>query len=313
MRGRRNILWGLTAAAIAVTLILRAFGVIPDGLYDVLVRSLPALLIFIGLAVLLRDRMPFGGVVALAVTLAVAFNVGLIAYSTRSGQYREDNRIPLAQAISGDVNLLRVEANLLTTDVNILLADPQSIGGEFVGSLESTLAVEYVEDGQGGAVLTLNERISEQFPFLDRVGRGRVDIALPADLAVDVLLNVQQGTGTLDFGNINLERLNVNLQQGDLRLVLPEYAAQSPDVNGNGNLNIQSGSLTVFIPQEVAVRLEFPSGSGGEPEVDETVYNVLRDGTIETRSFDTIPVQVRYVIRIPRGSVRIEESISADS
>jgi hypothetical protein len=313
MNGRRNIIWGLVAAAIAVVLILRAFGTIPDGLWNVILRAVPALLIFVGLAVLLRNRMPFGGLVALAVSLAVAFNVGLLAYSTRSAQVREDNRIPIEAIISADVNLLRIEANLLATDVNVLLSDADAVGGEYVGSLENTITVNYVEDGQGGAVLTIAETPSEQFPNLERVGRGRFDLLLPPDLATDVLLDVQQGTSTLDFGNIDLERLNINMQQGDVRLVLPEYAAQSPDVSGNGNLNLQDGTLTLFVPASVGVRLELPTGSGAEPQVDETVYNVLRDGTIETRSFDVAETQVRYVIRIPRGRVRIEESALAGS
>lgn len=313
MNGRRNIIWGLVAAALAVVLILRAFGVIPDGLFDVIVRAAPALLIFVGLAVLLRGRMPFGGLVALAVSLAIAVNVGLLAYSTRSAQTRDDNRIPIEAVISTGVNLLRVEADLLTTDVNVLLSESGAVSGEYVGSLENTLTVNYVEDGQGGALLTINETPSAQFPNLERVGRGRFDLRLPPDLATDVLLDVQQGISTLDFGNIDLERLNVNVQQGDVRLVLPEYAAQSPDVEGNGNLNVQNGALTLFVPRSVGVRLELPTGSGGEPQVDETVYNVLRDGTIETRSFDIADTQVRYVIRIPRGAVRIEEAAQAGS
>ena len=48
MNTRRNILWGLIGVALAVVLMLRAFGVISDNIFDVLVRAAPALLVFAG-------------------------------------------------------------------------------------------------------------------------------------------------------------------------------------------------------------------------------------------------------------------------
>lgn len=308
MSGRRNILWGLIGVAVAAVLILRAFGVIPDNIFDVLLRAAPALLIFGGLALLLRDRLPFGGVLALGLAAFITVNIALLAYSSRAGQMRDDNRIPITQTINSGVTLLRVELNLLSTDVNVLLAEPNSIGGEFVGSTESQLVVDYTEDALGGAVFEITETRPSALPNLQAVGRGRLDLALPPELAADILVNVEQGIATLDFGNTDLERLNLNVGQGDARVVLPNYAAVSPDVSGSGTLNLQAGTLTLFVPRDVGLRVEFPTASAGDPQVDETVYNVLRDGTIESRQFDSADVQMRYTVRVPGGRVIVTDS-----
>lgn len=313
MNTRRNILWGLIGVALAVVLMLRAFGVISDNIFDVLVRAAPALLVFAGLALLLRDRLPFSGVIALGVAAFLTVNVALIAYSTRAGQMREDNRIPLSHTISDEVTLLRVELELLSTDVSVLLAEPQTARGTFVGSTESALDVSYVEDGLGGAVLRIVETQPNTFPNLEAVGRGRFELNLPPNLAADVLVNMGQGTATLDFGNTDLERLNVNIGRGDARVVLPAYAAQSPDVSGNGTINLQDGQLTLFVSREIGLRVEFPTASARDSQVDETVYNILRDGTIESRQFDSASIQLRYAVRVPGGGVTVTDAAQAET
>lgn len=291
---------------IVVALFNQATASIPPGLYDLLIRALPAVLVFVGLWVILKNRIPFGGVVALALTVTLVFNVALIAFSARANQPRTDYRVAIRESISPDVNLLRVSVELLAADLNILLAERGTISGAFVGSEESLVSVRYVEDGQGGALLELVETQPNTFRNLEKVGRGQLDLSLPPALATDLLATVQDGTATLDLGNIDLERLNLNLQSGSARVVIPEYAALSPDVSGNGTLNVTRGDLTLFIPETLGVRVEFPSFSAGDPIVDETIYNVLRDGTIESRNYDNAPIQVRYVVRVPGGRLTIQ-------
>jgi hypothetical protein len=78
-------------------------------------------------------------VIALGLAAFLTVNVALIAYSTRAGQLRDDNRIPISQTVDDDVTLLRVELELLSTDVSVLLADARTVSGAFVGSTESVL------------------------------------------------------------------------------------------------------------------------------------------------------------------------------
>ncbi len=312
MNTQRNLLWGLIGVALAITLLLRALGVIPDNVFDVLARAAPALLVFAGLAWLLRDRLPFSSVIALGMASFLTVNVALIAYSVRAGQLREDNQVPISQTVDDDITLLRVELELLSTDVSVLFADARTVSGAFVGSTESALEVSYVADGLGGAVLRIMETRPNALPNLEAIGRGRLDIRLPPDLATDILVNVGQGTATLDLGNIDLERLNVNIGRGDARVVLPTYAARSPDVSGNGTINLQGGSLTLFVPRQVGLRVEFPTASAADPQVDETVYNILRDGTVESRQFDSATIQLRYVVRVPGGRVTVTDAAQAN-
>ncbi len=303
---QRSLLVGVIALAVALVVVLRALDLLPDGLYDLIQRAAPALLVFVGLWLLLRERTALGGVIALVLTAALAVNVALIAFSARAGQMREDYRLPITEQISPDVTLLRVDVSLLNSDLNLLLADPAAIEGEFVGSLESEVSVAYVEDGLGSAVLTLRETQADAFQMLADVGRGRLDLALPPELAVDLLLQVDQGTAAIDAGNFDVERLNLTVNRGDARVVLPLYAPIIAAEDGRaGVIALGNGSLTVFAPEDLGLRIAFTSASAASPEVDESRYNIFIDGTIESRSYDLADVVVQYAVSVPGGGVNV--------
>ena len=54
VRRRTNLLWGVVLFAASLTLLLHALGQIPVGIYDIINRSWPALLVLAGLSIVLR-------------------------------------------------------------------------------------------------------------------------------------------------------------------------------------------------------------------------------------------------------------------
>lgn len=319
---QRDFLIGLVILAVGIVLTGNALDIWPGGLGDILRRALPAVLIALGIGAFLRGRVPFSSIVALAITAFLVVNIAVVGFSSRSGQQREDQRVPVDQQIDVNVTLLTVDVGVLSTDVEIALdtSAGRVVRGEFVGSRESTFEVAYADDGTGRATLTLREMQPNPFPNLDDIGRGSLVLAFPAGMGIDLALTGQQGGATLNLDQADLERLNVNLTRGDVIVTLPDYQPRSPSQaatdNPNlppllGTLQVLDGTLTVAVPDGVGARFELNLfDSGVERLFDPTVFNELRQPpAIESRNIDAASVKLRYAIVVPRGQIRITEVV----
>lgn len=302
-------LLGLVVLAVAVYALVSALGVVPFGVQDLIGRAWPALLVLAGLAILLRGRVPVSGLVAVAVTALVTSGIGLAAFQGRAGQPSDAQRIPIEQAIAPDLALLRVRLNLLASDVQVLSGlTPESVKGQFRGSLASQITFSYEEAADRSATLLLTESRSEGLPALDQLGRGVLELELPPDIPLDIEFVGADGDATLNLNDVALERLNVRVSGGDLILTLPTHQpVLVPAGESNGTLTASTGSITLFVPQSVAARLELNrGGSGIEPQFDAAQYNYLVGDVLESRTIDTAPFALSYVLNVPRGLIRVE-------
>ncbi len=302
---------GLTAVVIAGLLILAAAGVLPAGAVDILQRSWGALLILVGLFLLLGRRFPLGSVAAIGVTVALVAGVATLAYSSRAGGQRTDQMQGIDTALDSGVSLLQVEVTALTTDIEIDLSDTErTITGEFTGSSQSVIRTDYVEDGSGLGVYTFEESKSSDLPRLDEVGRGTLRLRMPAGVPLDIVVRGQSGSVTLNLSGTALERLNLDLAEGDALITMPEYEPRSQAALAQpGTLTVRSGAITLVVPEDVAGRFELDRGSSGiAPQFDETVYEYIGGVLLEHRSFTSADQVIRYVIVAPRGLIRIEST-----
>jgi hypothetical protein len=312
IRRQTNLLWGVVLLAAAIILVLRALGQIPDGVYDLIARAWPSLLVLAGLGIFLRGRLPFGSGIAFILTALLVGGLAAYSFSTRAEQQRNDNQVEFAQPVGDGITLLRVRLHTLATDVILARSAGESaISGDFVGSTESDIQVDYVEDGDGTATFTLSEVRPAAFPMLAAIGRGALRVELPPEVPTDIEFIGVQGDATLDARDIWVERLNIDLREGDALVTLPLYDPQgSPDDATLGAWAVRNGNITVVVPTAVAAHLELDRGlSGIQPQYDATVYNLLATGTtgaLEARNFDTAEIRVRYNITAPRGQIRLD-------
>ena len=309
IRRRTNLLWGLVVLALALLLLARSLGAIPDGLFDLILRAWPALLLLAGLSLLLRNRVPFGEALALLASAIVAVVIISSAYSTRATQQRQDHQQAISQPLGSNLSLLRVRIQTLATDVDLLGTLTTEVTGTFGGSSDNQIEVSYAEAADNSATLTLHEvRESGDFPMLETMGRGTLHIELPPNVPLDVEFVGQDGSATLNMGATALERLNITSVRGDVIVTLPEYRpllSQSSD--SLGTLTVGDGNLALFIPAAVGARLELDrGGSSVQPEYDADVYNYLVGDILEARNINSANVIMRYTLRVPRGRIRVE-------
>jgi hypothetical protein len=305
---RTNLLWGVVFLGASILILLSALGVLPVGIADLLGRSWPVLLVLIGLSIFLRDRIPFGSFIALGVCAGLVAGVTVAGFSNRATQERNDYREVINEPVGANVNLLRVQVRTLSTDVELVRTlDAGDVTGQFEGSSESQLQVEYIDGGDNTATLIVTETRPNQFPSLEAMGRGRLTLELPPGIPLDVDFNAADGTVSLNMSGLSLERLNVDLQKGDALVTLPEYKPLgSPSDAVLGALAARDGDITVYAPPGVAARFELNrGGSGQEPSYDSTLYNYLVGDILEARNFDAAETKLRYVITAPGGLITV--------
>ncbi len=308
---RTNLLWGLVFLGAALIWLLAALDVLPPAIADLVGRAWPVLLVLVGLSILLRDRVPFGSVVALVVCVALVAGVTASAFSTRATQSRDAYQQPISQLVGENVNLLHVQVVTLETDVELVRSlDARSITGQFAGSTESELVVNYAEGDDNTATLTVTETRPNQFPMLEAIGRGRLHLELPSNIPVDVNVDGQSGLVSLNMSDMAVERLNLDWQQGDALVTLPEYDPQgSPDDAVLGALVVADGDITLFVPQAAAARFELNRGSSGlNPVFDPLLYNYLVGDILESRSYDSAAIKMHYIVTAPRGLITVSSA-----
>jgi hypothetical protein len=308
---RTNPMWGVVLLALAGVLTARALGYIPAGVFDLILRAWPALLVLAGLSFLLRRRLPLGGLIALVLTVVIVAGVAAAAYSGRASQQRSDYQQLIEQPLNGDITLLRLRVETLATGLELITSATSDsvVSGEFIGSAESRLDMNYEPDAaDNSATLTLREVQPSGFPSLESVGRGTLRLEIPPGTPVDLDFTGGDGSVVLNMDGLDLERLNVFVTRGDLVVTLPGYQpVLSGDEGTQGTLTTRDGDLAIFIPLEVAARLELNrEGSGIEPQYDANIYNYLVGDVLEARAIETANVVVRYTLTVPRGLIRIE-------
>lgn len=307
-RRQTNLLWGFVVLALAAVVLARSLGAIPDGMFDLAARAWPALLLLAGLSLLLRNRVPFGQVIALLASAVVAVVIISSAYSTRASQQRTENQQTISQALGSNLSLLRVRIQTLSTDVDLLGTLTTSVSGTFVGSSDNHIDVSYAESADNSATLTLHEvRQSGDFPMLATMGRGTLHVELPPNVPLDVEFVGQDGSVTLNMGATALERLNVTSVSGDVVITLPEYRPLlSQPSESLGTITV-GGNLALFVPQAVGARLELDrGGSGQQPEYDPNVYNYLVGDVLEARNINTASIVMHYTLQVPHGRIRVQ-------
>ncbi len=129
----------------------KAQQLVPESLFDLLLRAWPVLLVLAGLSILLRSRLRFGSGLALLLSVVLAGGIAALGYSTRASQQRDDYHETVNQAVADPITLLHIDVQTVTANLEVLprLTDERLITGEFVGSLESRLDSSYERKRRG--------------------------------------------------------------------------------------------------------------------------------------------------------------------
>lgn len=310
-RAGAMVVVALVLVGVALATVLAAQGALPRGTDDLMVRSAGGLLVFIGLALLLRDRLPLGAVFAAVITVALVGGLASVAYSTRLTQQRSENVIENRFPIAESVTLLQMNLTALDTDVRVVAAgdDERSVRLRFVGSLANQIEQEY-DEAELIATLTLTETRGEGFPPLRDIGRGALTVEVPRGLGVAIAFRGANGAVTFDMAQANLERLDLDLENGSAVVTFPNYQPLSPSVAVRpGELIVRNGTLTLIAPPPIGGQFLISKATNQRPIFDDLIYALednLNEWLLTARQFETSPARIRYVLTVPSAPIRLD-------
>lgn len=315
-----NLGLGLLALSVPLAWLAVSIEMLPIGLADSLQRAWPALLVFGGLSVFLRDRLRFSGILSLLVSAALVGGIATIAFTTREGTVRDNNEIMLTERIAPEMNLLQLNLSTLDTSIRVGVTTTGSarlLAADYLGSNNIDLVSSYDEDSSTGiATWTLDETQMADFPMLEDVGRGTLSVALPEGVALAIAFageDVGAAGAEFDLAALNLERLNLTLNRGDVLVTLPDYQPLSPSVQTDpGTWTVRNGNLVVVVPEAIGTRFILQQSSNQQPRIGESFNDLiyaleigLDEWFLVSRRFEELDVQLRYNVNVPNGTVRI--------
>ncbi len=284
---RRRVLWPLLIIALGVLWLLVTADALPGAVGDLMSRAWPALFVFFGFDVLwgrrrLRVRrlaleMGWVGLLLTAVLLAAVI---ALAYRKQADVVRSENVQLLVQALSPDVERVRVEARVTRTAVTVGAAEgSQELRAAYAGSHESRVAMTWSVDG-GTGMLSLAEEARNAIPRLEDYGRGTLELLVPAGTAVEVLqVAGDSGDLTLGLTQLRVAQLALTVGEGDVSVQLPTLDVMQ------GRITARNGDIELIVPEGMALDVKLDAGSG-EPQYvyDSFRYDLLRDGELRRRN-----------------------------
>ena len=302
----RNPIWGAILLVIGGVLLLHGLEAIPEGLYDLLSRAWSGILVLIGLVLLLRGRIPFSTIVATALSVILVGAIAFTAYNSRVNQTRDDQQIAINQPIDDVISLLVINVDMSTTDISLLPGSQNArVTGTFAGSTESEINVQYNDSAGSTAEMTIEETASTQFPLLEAIGRGTLELEVPTGIAVVINVVNQNGRVTMSLSDLQLELLTLRLEHGDAVVTLPSHIPISLDPQERpSQLTVQNGSIIIFVPDELDAQFELNRGSN-RPDFPASYLLVDdgADGTLQKRGVSDFSMY--YEVTVPTGSITL--------
>jgi len=250
--------------------------------------------------------------IALGVSLLIVVVLAFIAYSNQSGEIRDDQQVIINEAIPESVSLLIIEISTLETEVEVRAGDSleDGITGEFLGSTESTITSNLsYEEGADRATYSFREEKNNQFPLLNAIGRGTLNLFIPPDIPVAITFIGLDGNTLFDMSSLSLERVGLESTSGDVVVTLPEYEPLSPNAADQpGIIIVNNGNLNIIVPETAGARFELTPQSI-TPTYPQENYLFLVGGVLETRDFEDAEIQLRYRATVPNGQATISNIV----
>jgi phage shock protein PspC (stress-responsive transcriptional regulator) len=311
----KNALLGAVALAFTGLWLAGAVGAVPESVTDWQARVAGALAFFLGLSLLLRDRFRFSGVFALSLTVALTAGLAAAAYGARLNTPRDDLRADHSHALNAQITTLQVNVATLDTDVQFFSAPVgvREVRATYRGSNASALNVQY-EESDAIATFTFQEARPSALPKLNDVGRATLTVELPQEVGVFIAFASQNGTANLDLRGVNLEWVNMELVRGSAVVAFPPYQPLSEDVRSRqGELRVLDGNLRLLLAPEIGVQFLVNKATNARPLADDLLYALednINDWRLVSRQFNTLAVQIRYILTVPRGEIRLDNNVS---
>ncbi len=247
-RSRGGIpVFAIVLVLLGVLLLLQTTGVVPWGIWGILWRFWPVIVIAIGIELLLGRWSP-----VLAGVLVAVLLVGAVAAAVGIAMAQEEDEVvatlaePLGDLRSVDVRLVFGAGNL--TIRSLPAGSPNLVEGRFE---DRGAEVALTRTGERGELrIEMGSR-----RWFQSFGAGDWDIALSP--VPRLALDMDGGAADMrwDLRDLQVASLDVDTGAADVELVMPARAGQT-----QARIDGGAASISITIPEGVAARIRSDSG-----------------------------------------------------
>ncbi len=310
MKRRGNLFWPLLLVAIGTVMLLHAAGLLPAYLWDLLARLWPLLLIIFGLAALIQERTAATNALILIGLFALVVVVFAAGYTRQALQLAVENQqdveLELQDLVVSDTDItdvtLRVAVSLTELTLDAQDEATGTLVGEFIGSTENQLALDYepVRGAQGTLVLT--ETNVNPIPILEAFGSNRLVLHLSPGVTWNLEIVGNVGSIHMDLSELDVARVDVQTSLGDVSVTLPADSKLTADIA------TRQGDVTLRYPEDLPIRFTKVHEVGliGSSDRIPSGLEQLGDGSWRPKIYTEADVRAFADLRTTFGDIIVE-------
>ncbi|MCL0082632.1 cell wall-active antibiotics response protein [Dehalococcoidia bacterium] len=290
----RISIWGIILVLLGVVLLLQNFNILPWGLWAMLWRFWPVILIIIGLNIIGRHK-PWLSTVLVVVVLGAFLGVAVWQYQMPPCQ----EVIITHSEPRGDLREAVVEVDFQAGHLRLSALPPDSPNLVEALSRGAGLTADFRREDTVGN-LRLNSTWDRRPPWR-RVGAGWTEWKVELTQGIPLILEVNSAAAdvALDLRHLEVTRLALELNAGNCKVRMP---------SGEGItrmfIEANAANIQITIPEGVAARIEVDLNVG-VLEIDESRFPRKGDYYI---SPDFEDAENRIYLRIDLNAGRVEVS-----
>lgn len=289
-RARYVPVFGLLLLYLGIVFLLQSLGIIPWGLWHILWRFWPVLIIIAGLGILLRRLNPWFASLLILIILFACLGIAIWQYNPSAPE--EATPTTYTEALG---NMERAQVKL---DFNA--------GSLVVGSLpaDSTNLVEVGSKAMYGdaTVKTDFQRTgTEGRLYLKGDGNANTkwELRLSRNIPLAIDFTASVSDTKLDLNDLRVNDLSMKVDAGNYQVIMP---ASAGDINGY--IKADLANLEVVMPRDAAARLKV-QGNLGVVKVDESRFP-LQGNYYMSRNLESAQSKMDLQIDCDLGSVQVK-------
>jgi hypothetical protein len=282
--------FGLLLLFLGIVFLLQSLGVIPWGLWHILWRLWPVLIITAGLSILLRRLNPWFASLLILIILFACLGIAI-------GQYN-----PSAPKEAAPTIYTEALGNMERAQIKLNF----NAGSLVVGSLpaDSTNLVEVGSKAMyGDATVKTDFQRSDTEGKLYLKGDGNAntkwEVKLNRNIPLTMDFTASVSDTKLDLNNLRVNDLSMKVDAGNYQVIMP---ASTGDINGY--IKADLANLEVTLPTDAAARLKI-QGDLGVVEIDESRFP-LQGNYYMSRDFELAQNKIDLKIDCDMGRVQVK-------
>ncbi|MCL0074083.1 cell wall-active antibiotics response protein [Dehalococcoidia bacterium] len=294
-RKHRISIWGIILVFVGVVLLLQNFDLLPWGLWAMLWRFWPVILIIIGIDIIIGRHKPWLSTFLVLVVLGAFLGVAVWQYQMPPCQ----EVIITHSEPRGDLHEAVVEVDFQAGHLRLSALPPDSPNLVEALSRGASLTADFRREDTVGN-LRLNSTWDRRPPWR-RVGTGWTEweVELTQDISLTLEVQSDAVNAELDLYHLKVTRLDLELNAANCEIMMPSGAAVT-----RAFIEANAANIEITIPDGVAARIE-ADVTVGAIEIDETRFPRRGDYYISPGFEDA---QNRIYLRIELNAGFVEVS-----